>query len=94
MTEWRQRVEALVGDVSHMDVEDNLAGEMDPNARDHYARLTPAELSAIARRYGGDLLITQGRYDYPALFQNGSYTVYQLDPAKDSRLPGTASVAP
>jgi len=94
MTEWRQRVEALVGDVSHMDVEDNLAGEMDQTARDHYARLRPAELSAIARRFGGDVLITEGRYDYPALFHRGSYTVYRLDPAQDVRLPGTASVGP
>jgi hypothetical protein len=94
MTEWRQRIEALVGDVSHMDVADNLAGEMDPRARDHYAHLTPAQLSAIARQYGGNLLITEGRYDYSALFRSGNYAVYQLDAAKDDPPPGTASVAP
>ncbi len=94
MTEWRQRVEALVGDVSHMDVEDNLAGEMDQPARDHYARLGPAALSAIARRFGGDLLITEGNYAYPALFRRGTYTVYQLAAEKDGSTSGTASVAP
>jgi hypothetical protein len=94
MTEWRQRIESLVGDVSHMDAADNLAGEMDQTARDHYARLSPAELSAIGRRYGGDLLITEGPYDYPALFRSGTYTVYQLHPVTDNRLSATASVGP
>jgi hypothetical protein len=94
MTHWRQRIEALVGDVSHMNVEDNLAGEMDLRARDHYTRLSPADLSAITRRYGGDMLITEGRYDYPSLFSRGTYTVYQLHPPAGRRSPGIASVVP
>ena len=68
MTEWRQRIESLVGDVSHMEVDDNLAGEMDARARDHYFHLSRSDLSAIAGQYGGNLLITQGHYDYPALY--------------------------
>ena len=94
MTEWRQRIEALVGDVSGMNVDDNLAGEMDDRARDHYSKLSPADLSAIARRYGGNFLITEGSYDYPALFHSGRYTVYQLDLVQGGLMSPAASVSP
>ena len=78
MTDWRQRIEALVGDVSHMSVEDNLAGDMDQRAQDFYQHLAPADISAVASRYGGDVLITTGHYPYPILFTSGDYTIYKI----------------
>jgi hypothetical protein len=78
MTEWRERIESLVGDVSHMDIEDNLAGEMDQRARDYYQHLSHADIQQIVGKYGGDMLVTAGNYDYPVLFTSGEYKIYNL----------------
>ncbi len=88
MTAWRQRIEALVGDVSQMTAADNLAGDMDQRARDFYQNLTPADLSAIREKYGGDFLITTGHYSYPQRFQCGAYAVYQLSMDSPADNPG------
>ncbi len=78
MTEWRERIEVLVGDVSHTSVDDNLAGELDDRARNFYAHLTENDLAEIRRKYGGDLLVTPATYSYPLLFSAGDYRVYRL----------------
>jgi hypothetical protein len=78
ITEWRQRIESLVGDVSHMAVDDNLAGEMDTAAQQHYANLSEFDIANIRKRYGGDFLITPSHYSYPVAFQTPGYTVYRL----------------
>ena len=77
MTQWRQRIEALVGDVSQMSAEDNLASDMDQRARNFYQHLSVADISAITAKYGGDVLITTGEYPYPIMFKSGPYTVYK-----------------
>jgi hypothetical protein len=78
MTQWRQRIEALVGDVSQMTVQDNLAGEMDQRAQDFYQHLSVADISTLSAKYGGDLLITTSDYPYPVKFKSGPYTVYKI----------------
>jgi hypothetical protein len=78
MTEWKERIEALVGDVSHMAIEDNLAGEMDERARQFYGNLTEQNLKQIVGKYGGDIVITPAHYDYPVLFSTSTYTVYKI----------------
>jgi hypothetical protein len=83
MTEWRQRIESLVGDVSHMDPEENLAGELDARARQNYSNLTEADLKTIKAKYGGDLLITTAQYGYAPVFTAGTYTIYKLPPDAD-----------
>jgi hypothetical protein len=52
---------------------------MDQRARDYYQHLTPAEISAIVSKYGGEVLITNGdHYPYPVMFTSGDYTVYRI----------------
>ncbi len=80
MTEWKTRIEAMVGDTSdllHLDVS---KGEMDPRAWAYYAALSPAQIDDLRHRFGGDWLITTGHYDYPVVFQSGTYFVYRLPP--------------
>jgi hypothetical protein len=78
MTQWWQRIETLVGDVSQMNPQDNLAGDMDQRARDFYQHLNVADISTITTKYGGDVLITTGEYPYPIRFKSGPYTVYEI----------------
>src|SRR5580658_8594723 len=54
MGDWRRRIEALVGDVSAIDPEENRAGLMDERSRDFYAHLSELDLATIARTYYGD----------------------------------------
>jgi hypothetical protein len=78
ITEWRERIESLVGDMSQMAADDNLAGEMDDRAHQFYAHLTTEDISAITKKYGGDVLITAGHYPYPVLYTANSYTIYKI----------------
>jgi hypothetical protein len=86
MTEWRERIETLVGgDLSRLPHETALEGDMDEQAWSYYASLSPAELERIrhlkgrdGKPYGGDWLITTGHYSYPLVFTSGTYSVYKL----------------
>jgi hypothetical protein len=87
MTEWKDRIETLVGDTSHLTYEDGLLGEMDARCWAHYAALTPADIANIQQRYPDEnrqkakWLISTGKYDFPVVFNSGGYRVYRL-PAK------------
>lgn len=78
ITPWRQRIEALVGDVSHLTGEEILSGEMNQQARDFYRHLNETQLATLQQKYGGDVLVTAGHYRFPVLFASGNVTVYQL----------------
>lgn len=88
MTDWKNRIEALVGDTSHLNYEDSLQGEMDLRAWSHYANLSPEEIERIRHDlrdaassvpWGGQWLITTGQYpSYRLAFDANSYRVYQL----------------
>jgi hypothetical protein len=81
LTEWKARIEAMVGDTSDLAYEDQVLGEMNPRAWRYYAGLSEAQITDLRRRYGGDWLITAGHYAYPVAFQNDTYFVYRLPPA-------------
>jgi hypothetical protein len=82
MTNWRQRMYALCGqeNLDHLDVAENLAGEMDDAAQQYYFHLSPAQLGDIRHRFGGEVLITSGQYNYHEIFAtaDGNYRVYRL----------------
>ena len=46
---------------------------------DRYAKLTRAELVAIARAFEADYIVVEGRLPAPAEFENGMYAVYRFD---------------
>jgi hypothetical protein len=83
MTEWRQRIEALSGDLSDLTFEDGMTGEMNSVAWTHYAHLSIAELTAIQNKFPpcqpAKWLITTGKYPMPVALQTKTYTVYKLN---------------
>ena len=81
MADWRGRIEALVGDVSNMDPDENRAGLMDERSRDFYANLSESDVEKIAGTYYGGsdaVVITTATYGLPLLYRAGLYSVYQL----------------
>jgi hypothetical protein len=80
--EWRERLESLVGDTSHLDPDLVRYGEMDPRAWAHYASLTSQNISEIQGKYAKEgrakWLVTTGQYDYPIACRAGTYFVYKL----------------
>jgi hypothetical protein len=85
MTQWRQRIEALVGDTSNLAYENALQGEMGPCEWRYYASLTTQDIEGIRNRrdedgkpWGGKWLITTAHYRYRLAFTAGGYSVYEL----------------
>jgi hypothetical protein len=76
--EWQERINALIGDFS---IEDEHLGR---KWEDHYNQLSETEIASIIAKYGGEYLVTEGTYNYPVLFDSGTYRVYSL-PASGSR---------
>jgi hypothetical protein len=87
MTEWKERIEALVGDTSDLTYEDAEGGVMNAAAWLHYATLTPEQINDIQKKYGtfhgqngAKWLVTTGKYPYPVAFRTNTYVVYRLPP--------------
>ena len=78
ITEWKARLESLVGDVSHLNLRDPDNTEMDSSARAHYAHLSTQDIDQIRQHYGGNWLLTIGKYPYDQAFYAGNYVVYRL----------------
>jgi hypothetical protein len=83
LTEWRARIESLVGDTSHLDPDLAIYGEMDPGAWKHYAALSPELIRLLQQIYAPPgarvgWLLTTGHYPYPISFNAGTYFVYKL----------------
>lgn len=78
MTGWKTRLEALVGDLSHLNKRDPDNSEMDTTARLHFENLSQIEIADIRKRYGGNWLLTKGHYPYTTSFNAGAYAVYKL----------------
>ena len=73
--EWQERIKALLGDFS---VDDDHLGDI---WSDHYNGLSESDIASIVTKYGGDYLISEGDYNYPVLYDTGSYKVYSLPPS-------------
>jgi hypothetical protein len=80
MTQWRTRIESLVGDTTDLLHEDPGKSDMNPRAWAYYAGLSENQLAKIRSQYGGDWLITTGQYPYPPAFRSNTYSVYRLPP--------------
>ena len=78
--EWRERIEAMLGDVSD-------ARFIGPWTRERYQMLGEAQMAAIARKYGADHLVSPRAYAYPVLFESGAWKVYALGRSPGERAP-------
>jgi hypothetical protein len=82
LTEWRERLESLGGDVSG--VRDGTTKSRVQHMEEHYNRLTATDIASFAEKYGAEYLVSSARYSYPVLLNSGTYKVYSLrkgDPA-------------
>lgn len=76
LREWRERIQALVGNDWINAPEETWAEKMEPS----YNKLTPEDIGSIVKRYGGEYLVSRAHYSYPVLFDSGTYKVYSLVP--------------
>lgn len=70
LREWRERLLALVGPL-----EPRSTGRRIDEA---FHTLSPERVEAAVRAYGGDYLVSRGRYQWPVAFERGGYRVYDL----------------
>jgi len=82
LTEWKDRIESLVGDTSDLTYEDAMDGQMNAAAWSYYASLSTEQIEHIQKEYGGKTgakwLVTTGQYPYRVAFRAKSYFVYEL----------------
>ncbi len=78
MGDWQKRVEALTGDLSHLDPNDADIGNMDLAARSHYRNLSVTDILALQQRFSASWLISSTEYPFPKVFSSGPYSVYRL----------------
>jgi hypothetical protein len=76
LTEWRERLELIAGDVSSVKPETTKA-RME-HMIDHYNQLGEADVGSLVIKYGAAYLVSLAEYDYPVLFRSGVYSVYSL----------------
>jgi hypothetical protein len=74
LPEWRERIEALMGPLNPR--------EAIPEAEARFDALSADSLLALRSRYGGDFLLTRGRYPFPRLAEVGAYRIYRLTPTE------------
>lgn len=73
LSEWKQRLEAMVGKIPAASTEEKLQ-LMDKR----YNSRTPEQIRSIMKKYGGDYLVSKGFYPYPVVFRTPTYRVYHL----------------
>jgi hypothetical protein len=76
LTQWRERLELLAGDLSIVREQTTKARMEQMKA--HYNQLTATDILSITEKYGGDYLISLAGYSYPVLYEAGIYKVYAL----------------
>lgn len=82
LTEWRERLESVAGDVSGVRPKTTKA-RMD-HMIDHYNQLTATDVESLADKYGAAYLVSSTTYGYPVIFQSGTYKVYSLNEGPSS----------
>jgi hypothetical protein len=78
MTQWRTRIEQLVGDISNLDKFDPDLG---PAHRAHYRNLTAEQILKLQHQYNANWLITTTDYPFEQVEKSGVFKVYRLPPA-------------
>jgi hypothetical protein len=76
MTEWRARLESLVGPLTGGRATPD--DDMDDLAKATYDHLSPAAIAAVRTHYGGDYLISPAKYGFDVAARSGEWTVYRL----------------
>ncbi len=79
LNEWKERLEALVGQIPPMKAE-----AKQKLMEKRYNGRTPQQLRAIVTKYGGDYLVSKGKYSYPVVFRSPTYRVYDVRGLKPS----------
>jgi hypothetical protein len=76
LTEWRERLETLAGDLSSL-TDGTEKANMTQTMR-HYNGLAATDIASLVEKYGADYLVSSAKYSYPILFNSGTYKVYSL----------------
>jgi hypothetical protein len=76
LTEWRERLELLAGDLSGVR-EETTKARME-HMTSHYNHLTATDIASLTEKYEAEYLVSSARYSYPVLHNSGSYKVYSL----------------
>jgi hypothetical protein len=76
LTEWRERLELVAGNLANMT--DGTEKAKMTQTTYHYNHLTAADLAALEDKYGAEYLVSSASYGYPVLFSSGIYKVYSL----------------
>ncbi len=75
MTEWRSRIESLVGDVIN---DPDGPGEIGALSRQRYAKMTTDHVLTLGQKYQAKWLVTSGKYPFEQVYESGNYSVYRL----------------
>jgi hypothetical protein len=76
LPEWKDRIDALVGGSSYFD-RPGWTGNLD-DLRRAYDRLTPEQVSDIARRYDAACIVTSTMYPFTPLHTTGDVHIYRI----------------
>jgi hypothetical protein len=76
VTEWRERLESMVGDLSLARAETTKTWL--EQMTDNYNQLTTTDIASLIEKYGAEYLVSSAPYDYPVLFHSGIYKIYSL----------------
>jgi hypothetical protein len=77
LTEWRERLETLSGDLS--DVEPPTTKARMEQMTHHFNTLSETDIAFLRQRFGANYLVSSASYSYPVRFDSGSYKVYSLE---------------
>jgi hypothetical protein len=78
LTEWRERLESVGGDLSAVRIRNNWYKESAERMAHHYNQLKATEIASLIEKYGAEYLVSSATYDYPVLLRSGVYKVYSL----------------
>jgi hypothetical protein len=78
VAEWRSRIDALLGTDTHFDGP-GWHGEL-TGLRASYDRLTAAQVTKLASKYGASCIVTSTAYPFPVIHRTGDVTIYGLTP--------------
>lgn len=73
--EYRDRIESLIGEIRDMDA----GGALSQYNRHFYFTLTEEDIADIVMKFNAAYLVTKGDYEYPMLFESGTYKVYAVN---------------